>query len=605
MKKVLLGAVVAVGMMVFAAPAFAATGYVEICKTTPAGAFPTGLSNTPNFTYTVSNGGGTVVVPNNSCSHPVPVTVPAPSGNVTVTETLASFFRVSSITTAPGSALVSSNLTTGTAVVSVPAAADSSGAVVVNYRNVPVVGHIEVCKSNAADAGLTGSFTFTITGPTGSGFTTTTTVPIGHCSFPIAVPAGTNTVTEAAPNSVSSITVVNGAPSTTNAAGGTATVTVKPDVAPGNLSQETIVTFVDETVQLKICKIASDALVTSPYTFTVSATEPAGGNPVPNRTVTVLPGQCQLVPGPYTNPNGTTGWRAGTRVTISEGVVPGTAVTAISVVPASAELGPRVLSPLPNPTQPGPAGSDVVALAPGETQVSFTNDTVPGGMLKVCESPDAKAPVGTMFTFRVISFAPAGITTTASVPVGSCTIVPNPARADGLWPYNSIVDIFQNAIPGLPAVPGGITVSPSARLLAQVTGAVAVSIGSGDETIATFLNDPASATSGSSSSSGGSLAGVAAPATAGAVAAISGSNAGAAAGKAAQLRSAKLIKLHGAHYLVLRVVSSHKTAKIRVTELNKRGQKIRSFVVTVRANRSARVLVPWGASVKTVAAKLV
>ena len=114
MKKALLGAAVIVGMMAFAAPAFAqGTGYIEICKSTPAGAFPTGLSNTPSFTYTVSNGGGTVVVPNNSCSRPVPVTLAGETGNVTVTETLASFFSVSSITTTPGSALVSSNLATG------------------------------------------------------------------------------------------------------------------------------------------------------------------------------------------------------------------------------------------------------------------------------------------------------------------------------------------------------------------------------------------------------------------------------------------------------------------------------------------------------------
>ena len=342
----------------------------------------------------------------------------------------------------------------------------------------------------------------------------------------------------------------------------------------------------------------------------MSATEPAGGNPVPNRTVTVLPGQCQLVPGPYTNPNGTTGFRAGTRVTVSEGVVPGTAVTAITVTPANREIGPRVISPLPNPTAPGPAGSDVVALGAGETVVDFTNDTVPGGMLKLCESPDAKAPAGTNFTFRVFSAQTGALVATASVPVGSCTIVPNPGRADGLWPYNSLLVIFENPLPGLPAVPGGITVSPSARLIAQITGAVELSIGSGrpngnDETIATFLNDPAAAISSNGSSGSSSVGGVAAPSSAGAVAAISGSNAGKAAGKASQIRSVKLIKLHGAHYLVLRVASSHKTAKVRVTELNKHGKKIRSFVVTGKTNRSVRVLVPYGASVKTVAASLV
>ena len=64
MKKALIGVAVIVGMMAFAAPAFAqTTGFIEICKSSPAEAFPTGLSNTPSFTYTVSNGGGTVTVP--------------------------------------------------------------------------------------------------------------------------------------------------------------------------------------------------------------------------------------------------------------------------------------------------------------------------------------------------------------------------------------------------------------------------------------------------------------------------------------------------------------------------------------------------------------
>ena len=132
----------------------------------------------------------------------------------------------------------------------------------------------------------------------------------------------------------------------------------------------------------------------------------------------VLPGQCQLVPGPYTNPNGTTGWRAGTTVTVSEGVVPGTAVTAITVSPASREVpGAKKLSPLPNPTTPGPAGQDAAVLGSGETQLSFTNDSEPGGTLKVCENADPKAPATAVETFTVSSPTPAGSSTTAGVPL--------------------------------------------------------------------------------------------------------------------------------------------------------------------------------------------
>ena len=49
---------------------------------------------------------------------------------------------------------------------------------------------------------------------------------------------------------------------------------------------------------------------------------------------------------------------------------------------------------------------------------------------------------------------------------------------------------------------------------------------------------------------------------------------------------------------------SHSTAKIRVTELNKHGLKIRSFVVTVKTNRASTVKLTWSANVKVVAAKL-
>ncbi|HUA05758.1 MAG TPA: hypothetical protein VMB27_17750 [Solirubrobacteraceae bacterium] len=615
MKKALLGAAVVVAMMVFAAPAFANdAGYLEICKSS------TGLAGTPSFTFAVSNGGGTVVVPNNSCSKPIAVT----PGKVTVTEAPAPFYTVSSISTAPGSALVSSNPKgsgalnsgpNGTSVVTVPSAPDPSGSVILNYTNEPVTGYIEVCKNNASDAGLTGSFTFTITGS--NAFSATTTVPIGHCSLPILVPAGSVTVTEAAPNSVTGITVQNGDPATTNPGGGTATVTVKPSPAAGDTSQEAIVTFANETVQLKICKIAADPGVTQPYTFTAVAT----GDPTfPSitRTVVVLPGQCQLVPGPYTNPNGTTGWRAGTKVTVSEGVVAGTAVTGIAVTPSGAEVpGAKMISPLPNPSNP--AGSDAVILGAGETRLDFTNATEPGDTLKVCENADAKAPATAVETFTVSSPTPAGSTTTAAVPFGSCTIVPNPVTSSGLWLYNSTVTITQNA--GMfPFV--SVSVSPAARLLSAMGATVQVAMGSGDTTIATYTNDPpstggssggggGSSTGGGGSSGSGASAGGAAPGavtigSATVIAAVSGTTAGGSAGTAShtQLRSARLMKIHGHVYLVVRVASTNSSARIRIVELNSRGRKIRSLTVTIATNRSVRLTIPLAKQVRVADVKL-
>ena len=606
MKKALLGAVIAVGMMVFAAPALATTtdpGFLEICKTS------TGLAGTPSFTYHVS-GHADVTVPNNSCSAPFTV----PSGSVQVQEVPGSFYSVSSISTSPGGALISSNPKgsgaldpgpNGTAHVSVKASADPSTVTIVNYTNIPVTGYIEVCKNNAPDAGLTGNFSFTITG--NNAFTSTVSVPIGHCSLPILVPAGSVTVTEAAPNSVTDITVQNGAPSTTSTAGGTATVTVKASPSPGDTSQEAIVTFANEPVQLKICKIASDPKVTAPYTFTaVGSGDPSFPAGI-TKTVTVLPGQCQLVPGPYTNPNGTTGWRAGTTVTVSEGVVPGTAVTAIAVTPSNREVpGAKKLSPLPNPTTPGPAGQDAAVLGSGETQMSFTNDSEPGGTLKVCENPDSKAPATAVETFAVSSPTPAGSMTTAAVPFGSCTIVPNPVTADGLWLYNSTVTIAQNA-GAFPFV--SVAVSPAARLLSPAGASIMVSIGSGDTTIATYTNDPpGSGGSSGGGSAGGSASGGVTIGGATVIAAVSGTTAtgsSAAAASHTQLRSARLIKIHGRVYLVVRVASTSTSARIRIVELNKRGQRIRSLTATVATNRNVRLAIPVSKQLRIADVKLI
>jgi hypothetical protein len=81
----------------------------------------------------------------------------------------------------------------------------------VNYTNIPVDGYIEACKNNASDAGLSGAFTFTITA--NNAFSTTKSVPIGHCSLAILGPAGVVNVAEAALNSIAGITVQNDAPS--------------------------------------------------------------------------------------------------------------------------------------------------------------------------------------------------------------------------------------------------------------------------------------------------------------------------------------------------------------------------------------------------------
>jgi hypothetical protein len=290
-------------------------------------------------------------------------------------------------------------------------------------------------------------------------------------------------------------------------------------------------------------------------------------------------------------------------VTVSEGVVPGTAVTAITVTPSSREVaGTKKLSPLPNPTTPGPAGQDAVLLGAGETEVAFTNDTVPGGTLKICENADMKAPAGAMETFTVSSPTPAGSTTTAAVPFGACTIVPNPVTADGLWLYNSTVTITQNA-GAFPFV--SVAVSPTARLLSPPGASIRVSIGSGDTTIATYTNDPPVA-GGSGGGSGSGSGGVKVGGST-VIAAVSGTTAvhgSAGAASHTQLRMARLVKIHGHVYLVVRVASHSKSVRIRIVELNRLGKRLRSFTRMIATNRNVRLTIPLSAHVRVADVKL-
>jgi hypothetical protein len=67
---------------------------------------------------------------------------------------------------------------------------------------------------------------------------------------------------------------------------------------------------------------------------------------------------------------------------------------------------------------------------------------------------------------------------------------------------------------------------------------------------------------------------------------------------------ARLIKIHGHVYLVVRVASTAKSARIRIVELNKRGQKVRSFTTTVATNRNVRLAIPLSRQVRVADVKL-
>ena len=440
MRKMFLAAAVMVTALIMASAASAqTTGYLEICKHADATAPVSG-----NFHYTV-DGTISVTVPTGGCS---PATV-VPSGNATVVEDAHPYYAETAASTIPQGALVSSNLVTQTQVVTVPASADVASAVTLNVTNKEVTGTLEVCKNAATGSGLTGSFSFRVTGP--FGFSRDVSVPVGACSQSLTVPAGVVEVNEIGANNtdlVSETTVPANDLVTDNLAAGTSQVRV----AAGGVASETIVTFTNSTSRLKVCKIAGTAALNGTvYTFTATVGSV-------KQTVTAVagpaPGNCVLVATPFPG---------GTKVDVQEGIVPGTAVTGIAVsdnrqVPGSINLASRDV---------------LVTLGSGETIVTFTNDQAAPGLLKVCKNAGPGVTVGAIFHFTIG-------TQTLDVPAGYCAVA-------GSFPFNSTQTITEAATPGLAVI--GEAADPAAELVSENLSLrqLQVQIGAG-VTEATFTN---------------------------------------------------------------------------------------------------------------------
>ena len=72
----------------------------------------------------------------------------------------------------------------------------------------------------------------------------------------------------------------------------------------------------------------------------------------------------------------------------------------------------------------------------------------------------------------------------------------------------------------------------------------------------------------------------------------------------AQLRSARLEKIHGHVYLVLRVNSSSKWATVRIIERNKLGQKVRTITARVRTNQTVKLAIALAKNARSVGTNL-
>jgi hypothetical protein len=375
------------------------------------------------------------------------------------------------------------------------------------------------------------------------------------------------------PNSALESTAVAGFSPNPDLANGRVAVAV----APGDVSSETIVTFTNSNSVLKICKVAGTNNLGSiptgenfPFTANgTSVTVPAG--PPPG-------GTCEIVPGIF---------RAGTSVAVAEGIVPGTEVSSITVAPGNREVpaGNANLS----------ARTVTVVLGSGETVVTYTNVPASPGTLKICKVAGPGVATGALFTFTV-----AGLTGTTGVPAGSCVIV-------GPFPFNSSQTITESVRSGFTVT--SIAADPSDRLVSSTATSGTVLVGTGVTEIlftdaATGTTGTAGGPAGSNPSGTTSSTGTGgAPGTTGSTS-TSGSGSGSGSGAAGvhsrgHVTYIHLIRRNGRYYLRLKVVAQGKTAKVRLSELGRKGKLLRRMTFAVVTGRMQTVRIPYSSGTRS------
>jgi hypothetical protein len=359
------------------------TGTLEICKVA------SGQGVTGTFGFRVAGRDGTIEVPVGGCS--LPITVPV--GTATVTEVARPGFSVDSIATFPSGRLVSSDMAARTARVSIVAGGVSNQTIVTFANKTTPKGFLEVCKAKPNGDDLSGNFNFTVS-QTGSP-TRTVTVPVGGCSLPIQLFAGTASVTEVARTGAELVGIAATPPGRlvdSNVASRSATVRI----VAGELATQTIVTFTNKTAPppkpptglVKICKRAGEGVEPgTTFTFTLATRE--------TRSVDVKAESCSA---PQEVPAG--------NLTVTEKATAGLQVSKIVVEPGAALVGSPDLT----------AGTVTVKVTADEvTEVEFTNRTAPPGTVKVCKVAGHGVVPRTPFNFT------AG-TTPVTVLAGSCSL---------------------------------------------------------------------------------------------------------------------------------------------------------------------------------------
>ena len=440
------------------------SGSIEICKTfTAPPAADASVNTAAPFTFTVSpvsagvdagSNSPTITVDGGSCSGPVSLA----DGNYSVTEASAPWYAVTSIVETLGHGLTATNLTNGASEADFTIFTGQTETL--TYTNNLVTGYLKICK-DAASTNLTGSFSFAVSGP--DSFNSTTSALVGACSDPMQVPAGWAMVTEAGNN-----LNVTGIVATINAGAQNALLTSSPFSAPNDVtgtayveikaspdtSTETVMTYTNDVVGLKVCKVwYGDPITvsTSEFPFTVTPATGSVLGPVP------APYSFSLLAGTAANPYCSTpvDYRPGTMVTITEGIVPGSKVMNI----ATDGNGETTVAPFPSITGRtieilvGTGVLSGLSTPVNEAVVTFTNKGADPGPLEICKTAGTPAPVGTSFSFTV-----SGTTGTTTVPVGGCAIVGG-SLDPVLFPFNSTQTVTELASSG--NATSAISVSPT------------------------------------------------------------------------------------------------------------------------------------------------
>jgi len=384
---------------------------LKVCK--QAAANSTQLVGEP-FSFSI-NGGAATTIDAGPYGAPVctGLTQYAAGTNVTVTELPpAAHVSVSQIAvTEPPATNVVTNLSTRTVSLTV-----GSGVNIVTYTNQINVsaqkGYVEICKEGSDDYVYGNSFTFNITDAAGLSYGPYT-VLAGQCTSAIQVTAGPATISEAAqaPFYLEYVSVYPSAnyisENTTN---GTATV----NVAAGDESTETNVTFINDTEfgYVKVCKALdsanSNALAGETFAFDASVTLSTGQGTEEVETAYVVANTFANGPACVFLLDDGGGFPIGSVVTISEE----SATNVDDLTGTQTVVVPGIWSPSGTP------GNDI-------TSVTFTNQAE--GTIEICKDYADPQTDGQPFQFTVNGGAPitvlAGECSPAiAVPAGTATV---------------------------------------------------------------------------------------------------------------------------------------------------------------------------------------